>query len=342
MKNYLLLFLTVCLFACSSYRKPPKGPFESYQPSSPPDYSLESSWSALPTMEDFADKTPLPIGEIDQDKALVDVFYIHPTTFMGGLAWNSDVGDVELNAATDERAVKNQASIFNGTGKIYAPRYRQMSFGGFFTDDTTSEKKALVLAYNDVKRAFQYYLQNYNHGRPIIIASHSQGTVHGIRLVQEFFDGTKLQKQLVAAYLVGWPFNRETFSSIPVCETPYQYGCTAGWNSWKMGSLPKNYDSFYKGAVVTNPISWLADDSFADRSQHKGFIGKNYDKISRNHLDAQGNDGILLVSKPYKITPVKSLHVGDFNLFWLDVRENVALRAQNYLEQAKPINTSND
>jgi hypothetical protein len=45
-----------------------------------------------------------------------------------------------------------------------------------------------------VKTAFLYYLQHYNNGRPIIIASHSQGATHGKRLLKEFFDGKELQK----------------------------------------------------------------------------------------------------------------------------------------------------
>ena len=89
--------------------------------------------------DDFADKTPAfleknnQLENSNQAEAPVDVFFVHPTTFMGGLAWNADPKDVELNAKTDEYAVKNQASIFNGSGRLYAPRYRQMSFGGFFT-----------------------------------------------------------------------------------------------------------------------------------------------------------------------------------------------------------------
>jgi hypothetical protein len=333
--NYILSFILLGFITACSITKSPKKPFEAYQPSSPPDYSKESAWSALPQKEDYADHVPLPLQNEETTQPAADVFFIHPTTFMGGLAWNADINDTELNAKTDERAIKHQASIFNQSGRVYAPRYRQMSFGGFFTEDTTSEKKALMLAYRDVKTAFQYYLRNYNENRPIIIASHSQGTVHAIRLIQEFFDGTELQPQLVAAYLPGWPVTPATFSSIPACLSPDQTGCVTSWNSWKMGSLPKNYDSFYKGAIVTNPITWKTDDSLAPKSKHKGFVTSKYDKVIPQKLEAQGNNGILLVSKPFRFTPTSNLHVGDFNLFWVDVRENVALRIKHYLQDAK-------
>ena len=38
---------------------------------------------------------------------------------------------------------------------------------------------------------------------PFIIASHSQGSTHAIRLLKEFVDSTTLQQQLVAAYIIG-------------------------------------------------------------------------------------------------------------------------------------------
>ena len=66
----------------------------------------------------------------------------------------------------------------------------------------------------DVKNAFEYYLKNENKGRPIIIASHSQGTTHAIRLLKEFFDGKDLSKQLVCAYLVGMGVKKDSYEKL--------------------------------------------------------------------------------------------------------------------------------
>lgn len=33
----------------------------------------------------------------------------------------------------------------------------------------------LELAYEDIKCAFEYYMENYNDGRPIVVAGFSQG-----------------------------------------------------------------------------------------------------------------------------------------------------------------------
>ena len=69
-------------------------------------------------------------------------------------------------------------------------------------------------AYRDIKSAFQYYLKHENNGRPIMIVSHSQGTLHAGQLLKDFFEDQPLQKQLVAAYLVGIAVKDDYFQSI--------------------------------------------------------------------------------------------------------------------------------
>ncbi|MEZ4826930.1 MAG: DUF3089 domain-containing protein [Bacteroidia bacterium] len=332
MKIYPALFIPVLSFALScSATRPPKKPFEAYSPAPAPDYSQIYNWSALPGKTDFADQTPPGVSPENQANAAADVFFIHPTTFPNGVAWNANVNDKELNAKTDERAIRHQASVFNHSCRVYAPRYRQMSLGGFYSDDKVSELKALNLAYEDVKSAFQYYLDNYNQGRPIVIAAHSQGSVHGIRLMREFFDGKPLQEKLVAAYLAGWPFQPDTFAYIPVCDSASQTGCVMGWCTWKQGSSPKkDLARFYDGAVTINPLTWQTDTGYVPQSFHAGFLYPNYKKIKSQHQDAQVHNGMLWTNQPFALAPTRNYHVGDYNLFWVDIRNNVELRVNSY------------
>ncbi|TAE54991.1 MAG: DUF3089 domain-containing protein [Bacteroidetes bacterium] len=323
-----LLFFTSC-----DDSEPPAQAFEAYEAPPAPDYAQAENWAALPEKQDSADLTPPGVAPENQANVPADVFFIHPTTYMGGATWNASTADQELNITTDKYSIKNQASVFNHAGRVYAPRYRQMCYGGFFATDTASEHKALRLAYSDVKRAFEYYLKNHNQGRPIIIASHSQGSVHALWLVKEFFDGKPLQNQLVAAYIVGWPFHEDEFKSLPVCAEPSGTGCVVGWCTWREGCIPKNYDTYYKGAVVVNPISWRYDEALAPESEHKGFLWRDYEKIYSERLFAQAHGGILWVKRPLAILPQQNYHIGDYNLFWLDIRTNVALRSDTWLSQ---------
>ncbi len=61
--------------------------------------------------------------------------------------------------------------------------------------------------------------------------------MHSTRLIKEFFDGTALQKQLVAAYLVGSHVAPDEFETILAMEKPDETGGFVSWNTYKN----KNY-----------------------------------------------------------------------------------------------------
>jgi hypothetical protein len=151
---------------------------------------LKEHWASLPDKNDPADRVPLKSDFTDnQAQAKVDVFLFTLLFTRKNLRpseWNADVNDADMNQKVDESTILNQASVFNGSCRVYAPRYRQAHYQAFVTKNLTDKVQSLDLAYSDVKASFEYYLQHYNQGRPIVIASHSQGTVHAKRLIKEF------------------------------------------------------------------------------------------------------------------------------------------------------------
>ncbi len=334
----ILLSLTVLFILSSCGKHKPELPFEQLETPTPPDYSKAAYWSALPTTKDAADRTPIPTLEDLQEISDVDVFFLHPTIYTGDKGeelWNAPVNDPEHNEKVDESTILNQASVFNGAGKIYAPRYRQAHLHSYSTTDKKSAAKAFELAYQDLKKAFEYYLENYNKGRPIIIASHSQGTTHSKRLVKEFFDGKPLQEQLVAAYLVGIPVLKTHFDKIPVCETPHQTGCYVSWRTYRTGYLPP----FSPGDSVTvvNPLSWTTDTTFVHKSNNKGAVLRKFNKITPMIADAKIHQGVLWTDKPKFpgsfLFNTPNYHVADYNFYYVNVRENAMLRAKTFLER---------
>jgi hypothetical protein len=160
------------------YALTPPGGFEEVPPPPAPDYSDRNSWAALPDKEDWADLVP-PAGSAkdNQPHALVDVFFIHPTTYYSRASWNAPIEDERANAVTDWGTLQGQASAFNGCCRVYAPRYRQATVASFRRPEPHGYK-ALELAYGDVVRAFAYFIEKFNKGRPFLVASHSQGTAH--------------------------------------------------------------------------------------------------------------------------------------------------------------------
>ncbi|MEZ5007077.1 MAG: DUF3089 domain-containing protein [Chitinophagales bacterium] len=301
-----------------------------------PDYALQKYWAALPNKVDKADLVPANTDFVDNQKnAKVDVFFIHPTTYYRSYSGNGDTNDDRLNEFTDEQTLTNQASVYNGSAKIYAPRYRQAALHNFFKRDDSKAQKAFNIAYSDVKRSFEYYLKHYNNGRPIIIAGHSQGSMHGDRLIREFFDGKALQNKLVAAYLIGYNIPKDGFSFISVCDDPTQTNCIISYNTFGWESDPNYYD--YSKAICVNPINWRKDGKDASKSEHKGGVPKTFDQVDENMLSCKCNNGILWITKPkergYVMMGGKNYHMVDYNLFYKDIRLNVADRVKAYLEK---------
>ncbi len=306
-----------------------------------PDYANPNHWAALPTKADPADRVPANSNVQDQQtEAKADVFFIHPTIYTyapaeGAYEWNGDVNDAFLNQKTDESTILNQASVFNGACKVYAPRYRQAHYYSFRTPNKEDGAAALNLAYQDVKSAFEYYLKNYNQNRPIVIASHSQGTVHAKRLLKEFFDGKPLQKQLVFAYLVGIQVQATDFQSLKPSNSPEEVGGYAAWNTFAQGYIPDYYNNGLNTSVCTNPLTWKTDGVFAPKELNKGAVLQNF-TMKPQVVDAEVHNGILWVNKPYVrgrfLLRTKIWHIADINFFWANMRHNVAQRIEYFLK----------
>ncbi|MCP9770782.1 DUF3089 domain-containing protein [Lacihabitans sp. LS3-19] len=306
-----------------------------------PDFSDKNNWSSRPDLKDMADEIPIGDKNIfdNQLNSKADVFFIYPTIYTktpnNQYLWNAAVDDNILNKEIDESTIKNQASVFNQSCKIYAPRYRQAHYSVFLTDDKASAKSALDLAYEDVKNAFEYYLKNFNENRPIVIAAHSQGTLHATRLLQDFFDEKPLKKQLVEAYLVGMPVADSLFKEIKLSTSPSETGGYVSWNTFAKDYIPDYYKNGLNNSNLVNPITWTADKDWSNYKFHKGTLSAKF-KIRDRIISAKTENGLLWIEKPKvlgkALIKTKIWHFADYNLFWMDIRDNVALRVNNYLK----------
>jgi hypothetical protein len=334
MKNpiYISSILLLAFTSCIAPRKD----FEKYNPPAKPDYALQQNWAALPDKKDTADVVPKKSTLTDnQATAVVDVFFIHPTTYIKKKSWNADVGNEKLNRLTDKTTIFNQASVFNGSCKIYAPRYRQATLYSFIDKKSDNGKKALDLAYVDVKNAFEYYLKNYNNGRPIIIASHSQGSYHAFLLMKDYFENNPaLYKQLVCAYLIGMA-TEITYQQVTPCDSSNQTGCMVGWRTAKWGKEPDE-TFFTPTTFCTNPLSWKNDTIYVGKEKNIGGSPFGLKRIDNEICDAQVQRNILWVHKPKKcgyFPLAKNYHMADYNLFYMNIRDNVKLRIAQHIKQ---------
>ncbi|MFT5512939.1 MAG: hypothetical protein ACI8SE_001338 [Bacteroidia bacterium] len=294
------------------------------------DYSSQHNWAVTP------DRYPESLQNlvVDSTFTATDVFYVYPTLHSDSedTSWNVGINDESHRKEVIDVAVKNQASAWANAGKLYVPYYRQAHIRSY-SQLNGKGKDALMLAYSDVKAAFEYYLTHYNKGRAIILAGHSQGSTHLSLLLKDYFDGKALQEKLVIAYLPGIGLFETEFKTIPLLTHPDSTGGFVTWNTFKKKYQTHHYKKWYAGKASINPVTWDSS-KVALRSLHKGFLYSNghlYCKSFETHLIG-GGVWITTPHFPSRLVSftMKNYHVGDVNLFWEDIRINARNRASVY------------
>jgi len=165
--------------------------------------------------------------------------------------------------------------------------------------------------------------------------------------MKEFIENKALQKQLVAAYIVGWSIPKKLFSSIPICSDSTQTGCVCGWRTLKRWYVPFYLKNEHGNSLVTNPLSWNTNENYIPRQQNKGSILFNFNRLYPHTTGAQIKNGLLYVKKP--VFPwsflifKRNYHIGDINLYYINLREKISQRINSYFSFAQfpsPISTN--
>ncbi len=270
----------------------------------------------------------------------VDVFFVHPTTYLNGTYWNMPLNHSLSIKIAKEFSAKAQASVFKEVGNIYMPQYRQATFYSFVTKSKNGNK-ALALAINDVKNAWKYFLSNINNDKPIIIAGHSQGSYIIIQLLPEIMKDSILAKKIIAVYAIGWPLSIKYLKDNPqvkVCCDSLQTGCIISWNTESKNNSATIID---RPSISVNPLLWTTDDSFAPKEMHNGAVFFHFhsppDTIPY-YTNAQNVNGHLKVSKIPNYLEVNiyptlgAYHIYDYNMFYLNIKKNVKARTNYYFK----------
>jgi hypothetical protein len=362
------LVLLIVLTGCSS---------ESTLTNTEIDYSLPQSWAAMPGTQSSATATPIGSGLSSlEESAKVDVFYIHPTTYSGQNVVNAPIDDPTAAAVTD-LMLNMQAAAFNSVGRIFAPRYRQMSIS-LFGGSEDALQTPLNIAYEDVRQAFRYYIENRNQGRPFIIAGHSQGANHAQRLLIEEVAGKPCADRFVAAWIPGLALPRSMLDTtvgggLTACSTSQQIGCVALWETFGEGFT--GYAEWVRGQVYwnpgrqrwvsatpdqllfsVNPMTWDEGTEIAPASMNLGAVPfgltetgvlteTSFQDIYPALISTRNDQGYLMASPTPPVNLFESglmgdpliYHVNDFNLFWMNIRENARQRIHAFLLQRQQV-----
>jgi hypothetical protein len=324
----------------------PKGHFQAPPKGSGPDYAADAAWLAKPGLSDDPSQW-VPNGVVStRPSEPAATFYVHPTTYLERDRWNAPIDADDEPGRRARLFVESQASAFNGISDIWAPKYRQAAYGAFLLESEDAHK-ALGLAYRDVLAAFDVFLQAQPTARPIILAGHSQGSLHLSRLLTDRKDA--LKGRLVAAYVIGWPLS--VTADLPAmglepCLRPDQIGCVLSWQSVRDPANPSLVTKAWVGTrglggerrrkdmLCTNPLAGTRDGA-ADRAANKGTLVPDgaFAKatIEPGRVGARCGDGFLKIDGdipnlgPY-VLPGNNYHVYDYALFWGSIRADAERR----------------
>lgn len=288
------------------------------------DYSVTNNWAYF------------EMGE-DRD---VDVFLICPT-----VDTRSETNSFDLNDKLKGNfiyALDMEKGIYEETGRLFSPYYRQMSINAYNLPETEREK-AKQIAYEDISAAFRWYLDNENDGRGIILAGFSQGGEMCLELLKEYYGGESeeaeaLRDRLIAVYSIGWSVTEEMTEAYPQIVpatgetdvgTVVSFDCEDG-NVTETIVIPAGMK-----ALSINPLNWKTDSTVADKSLNLGAVMKTgADPIPGLCGAYIGNRGQLIVTDitaadyppGLDIFPEGAYHLYDYMFFFTNLKENVAAR----------------
>lgn len=303
---------------------PPKHGSTAVVPSAP-NYKESSAWAVIP----FADNAP------------ADVFYIHPTTCpvsgyhgygVGDLAqvsadsrWNQPFDDINTQLWA-QQITQEQAGVFSSDCRVYAPYYRQaniLALPEIVMRDAAWGRQVLAIAYSDIERAFRHYIEDLNNDRPFFIAGHSQGSLHGLRLLKEYVSGTDLVSRLAGAYLIGIDISSDDLAAIPdipLCKKEGEPATLVAYKCWRHDITP----DVPKDNLVVNPDEWGFAGIDDSGDYHEAYIEGGALQINMledsDLTDWQGDTG--------------NLHAHDYHLFRNQLQANIHDQVCNIMKCA--------
>lgn len=325
LKVYVAFISLIFLISC---RKETPAPFENVVAT---DYSIASHWLSVPA-------TVYP----------VDIFYLYPTSWS-----NSDslpaicaIDDTSMLRMAPQSFTK-QATAFETVGNVYAPFYRQ------YNNSAVNRMNGIAgIPTTDGTAAFDYYIKNFNHGRPYIIVSHSQGSNVASSILSSYMAANpEVYSRMVAAYVIGFPITKEYLANNPhlkFAKDSLDTGVIISYNTESSAITIINPVLYGLVGKVINPINWRTDETLATKTEGLGSLlpklpNAVWTEVPQ-YADAQIDTtrGVLVCSTAEKayIASIDAragftgiYHNFDIPFYYYNLRQNAANRVNIFLKK---------
>lgn len=294
---------------------------------------------ALPNEPDYSDSTQWYMNDRGGQ---ADLFYIISTETgdytrsEGALCHYADTYNDSVRGPL-RGEMTGVDHLLSGNLNYYSPYYRQCSLQSYASDSLTQAR--MPLPTGDVRRAFNYYLEHLNQGRPFILAGYSQGAIILLELLKEIDDSAI--NRMIAAYVIGATVSDDDarHPHIMAASRADDTGVTICYNSVRDAGCALPH--FEYSAMAINPVNWRTDDTPAtlttepsphipaDRQQ-KDRLTVRLDPTTRLlFVDGYtGTDYVLpLIGKE------GCYHSREVWLYREQLRLNMALRTDSFLKQ---------
>ncbi len=320
----------------------PQQPFQTYHPPPAPDYAKPAAWLAQ--------------GDPASGTAPTTIFYVGPTSFMGGRNWLGAVPGAGEQQRRDLAALANYEGPFAELGPAFAPHYRQASFFAYGLTRHDDGRDARRFAYQDVRRAFEQFLSTHPGPRPFVLVGVEQGGQAIARLLQDLTDHPEVLQRLAAVYLIEVIAPEADFGQNglpPLCTTRTQARCTVIYRSLTNASPPRerilgralvwSHDGQLeelgdRKPACVNPLSGVRDDADLSPEHNLGAAKLSHPaeatkpRLQPGLVGASCEAGLLRVSTPSSADfqvqgeGVARLTIPGFNLFFGDLRADAKAR----------------
>ena len=267
------------------------------------------------------------------DRATTDIFYVCSTETtdwidaQGDTVHFADMNKPEHRAALYGEMHGVDSLVCPENCNFYAPYYNQATMEGLLRDTALFVPRC-TKAVEEVIRAFDYYMQHQNGGRPFVLMGYSQGAFAVVELLKHLTD--EQASRMVAAYVIGYQVTATDLQNphIRAAQSATDTGVTVCYNS--VASTDAEIPILSGNTILgINPVNWRTDATPAtyvfDYGGARDTLTATLDTVT--HLTViEGYKGACPVI-PF-VGKKGNYHCLEIPLYYYSLKKNIELRCK--------------